>query len=195
MGEGEKSGCEGGGGEPAGEVGVGGGEGSCWWGSVGSEVVESCLSCNRCRSCSSFHRARHCSTENPTRRATKIQLGRSLGLPLSSTRRQSASPSHASQSACWLSGGSGGGLRLRVVGGCGGGVGEGVSSELLDGGGGMRTGGLEGAESQEEVGEGKLIGGGGSCWKVWRKVGSACRMWCKNWVWRCAMMSVACRRL
>ena len=41
--------------------------------------------------------------------------------------------------------------------GCGVGVGEGVSSELLDVGGGRRIGGLEGAESQEEVGEGKLI--------------------------------------
>ena len=37
-------------------------------------------------------------------------------------------------------------------------MGEGVSSELLDVGGGRRIGGLEGAESQEEVGEGKLIG-------------------------------------
>ena len=46
---------------------------------------------------------------------------------------------------------------MRVVAGCGVGVGEGVSSELLDGGGGRRIGGLEGAESQEEVGEGKLI--------------------------------------
>ena len=96
--------------------------------------------------------------DKPTRRATKTQLGRSLGLLLSSTRRQSAAPSHASQSACWLSGGGGGCFRLRVVAGCGVGVGEGVSSELLDGGGGGRTRGLEGAESQEEVGEGKLIG-------------------------------------
>ena len=31
------------------------------------------------------------------------------------------------------------------------GVGEGVSSESLEGGGGKRIGGLEGAESQEEV--------------------------------------------
>ena len=37
-------------------------------------------------------------------------------------------------------------------------MGEGVSSELLDGGGGGRTRGLEGAESQEEVGDGKLMG-------------------------------------
>ena len=34
VGEGEKSGCEGGGGEPAGEVGVGGREGSCRCGSA-----------------------------------------------------------------------------------------------------------------------------------------------------------------
>ena len=77
--------------------------------------------------------------------------------------RQSASPSHASQSACWLGGGGGGGggggcFRLRVVAGCGVGVGEGVSSESLDGGGGKRIGGLEGAESQEEVGDGRRIG-------------------------------------
>ena len=76
---------------------------------------------------------------------------------LSSTRRQSASPSHASQSACGLSGGGGGCFRLRVAAGCGVGVGEGASSELLDGGGGRRTRGLEGAESQEEVGDGKLM--------------------------------------
>ena len=157
-------------------------------------------SCICCKSLSSFHRAWHCSTEKPTLRATKIQLGRSLGLPLSSTRRQSASPSQVSQSACGLSGGGGGGgcLRLRAGAGCGGGEGEGVSSELLEGGGGGRTRGLDGAESQEEVGEGKLMeyvgGGGGSCWKCWRKVGSAWRMWCKKRVWRCAIMSVACRR-
>ena len=57
MGEGEKSVCEGGGGEPAGEVGVGGGEGSCWCGSACSDVAENCLSCKCCRSFSSFHRA------------------------------------------------------------------------------------------------------------------------------------------
>ena len=153
-----------------------------------------------CRSLSSFHRAWHCSTEcpTPTRRATKTQLGRSFGLLLSSTRRQSASPSQASQSACGLSGGGGGCLRLRAGGGFGGGEGEGASSELLEGGGGGgRTRGRDGAESQEEVGEGKLmeyVGGGGSCWKCWRKVGSACPMWCKKRVWRFAMMSVACRR-
>ena len=57
-------------------------------------------------------------------------------------------------------------MRLRVGGGFGVGEGEGVSSELFEGGGGGRTRGLEGAESQEEVGEGKLmeyVGGGGSC--------------------------------
>ena len=87
-------------------------------------------------------------------------------------------------------------MRLRAGAGCGGGVGEGVSSELLEGGGGGRSRGLDGAESQEEVGEGKLmeyVGGGGSCWKCWRKVGSAWRMWCKKRVWRWAIMSVACR--
>ena len=65
---------------------------------------------------------------------------------------------------------------MRAGAGCGGGVGEGVSSEWLEGGGGGRTRGLHGAESQEEVGEGKLmeyVGGGGSCWKCWRNVGSA----------------------
>ena len=97
--------------------------------------------------------------EKPTRRATNTQLGRSRGLPLSSTRRQSASPSHASQSACWLGGRGGGGcFRLRVVAGCGVGVGEGVSSESFEGGGGKRMGGLEGAESQEEVVDGRRIG-------------------------------------
>ena len=73
-------------------------------------------------------------------------------------RRQSASPSHASQSACWLGGGGGGCFRLRVAAGFGVGVGEGVSSESLEGGGGKRIGGLEGAESQEEVGDGRRIG-------------------------------------
>ena len=96
--------------------------------------------------------------EKPTRRATNTQLGRSRGLPLSSTRRQSASPSHASQSACWLGGGGGGCFRLRVVAGCGVGVGEGVSLESFEGGGGKRMGGLEGAESQEEVVDGRRIG-------------------------------------
>ena len=40
---------------------------------------------------------------------------------------------------------------MRVAAGFGVGVGEGVSSESLEGGGGKRIGGLEGAESQEEV--------------------------------------------
>ena len=93
-------------------------------------------------------------------------------------------------------GGGAGAVPARAAGGGGGGVGEGVSSELLEGGGGGRTLGLDGAESQEEVGEGRLmeyVGGGGNCWKCWRKVGSAWRMWCKKRVWRCAIMSVACR--
>ena len=158
LGEGEKSGCEGGGGEAAGEVGVGEGVGSCCCGSACGGLEESCWSCKCCRSWSSFQRAWHCSTEKPTRRATNTQLGRSRGLPLSSTRRQSASPSHASQSACWLGSGGGGCFRLRVVAGFGVGVGEGVSSESLEGGGGKRIGGLEGAESQEEVGDGRRIG-------------------------------------
>ena len=107
VGEGEKSGCEGCGGECSGDVGVGEmwvGEDSkgcvkrvdlsgCGAGGVGGGCW---LSCICCRSCSSFHRAWHCSTENPTLRATKIQLGRSLGLPLSSTKRQSASPLYPS---------------------------------------------------------------------------------------------------
>ena len=49
-------------------------------------------------------------------------------------------------------------MRLRVVAGCGVGAGEGVSSESFEGGGGKRMGGLEGAESQEEVVDGKRIG-------------------------------------
>ena len=100
--------------------------------------------------------------ENPTRRATKVQLGRSLGLVLR-TRRQSASPSQASQSACGSSGGGGGPLRLRAGVCLGEGVGEGVS-ELTDAGGGLRTRGIGGGESQEEVGDGRLmerVGGGG----------------------------------
>ena len=90
----------------------------------------------------------------------KTQLGRSRGLPLSSTRRQSASPSHASQSACWFGGGGGGGgcFRLRVVAGCGVGAVDGVSSESFEGGAGKRMGGREGAESQEEVVDGNRIG-------------------------------------
>ena len=95
--------------------------------------------------------------ENPTRRATKVQLGRSLGLVLR-TRRQSASPSQASQSACGSSGGGGGPLRLRAGVCLGERVGEGVS-ELTDAGGGLRTRGIGGGESQEEVGDGS--GGGG----------------------------------
>ena len=90
MGEGEKSACDGGGGVLAGEVGVGemwsAMEGSCCGGGVifagpVSGGVESggFWSCSLCRSLSSFHRAWHCSTECPTRRATKIQLGRSFG--------------------------------------------------------------------------------------------------------------------
>ena len=98
------------------------------------------------------------STEKPTRRATETQLGRSRGFPLSSTRRQSASPSHASQSACWFSGGSSGCFRLRVVVGCGVGAVDGVSSESFEGGAGKRMGGRDGAESQEEVVDGKRIG-------------------------------------
>ena len=145
--------------------GRGCGGGVIFSGSVAGGVDSgSLLSCIFCRSLSSFHRAWHCSTEYPTRRATKIQLGRSLGLPLSSTRRQSASPSQASQSACGLSGGGGGCLRLRAGGRLGGGEGEGVSSELLEGCGGGRTRGLGGAESQEEVGEGQIDG---VCWWWW----------------------------
>ena len=83
-------------------------------------------------------------------------------MPLSSTRRQSASPSHASQSACWFGGGGGGGgggcFRLRVVAGCGVGAVDGVSSESFEGGAGKRMGGREGAESQEEVVDGNRIG-------------------------------------
>ena len=45
MGEGEKSGCECGAGETAGEVAVGEREGACRGGSVGSGVEESCWSC------------------------------------------------------------------------------------------------------------------------------------------------------
>ena len=54
-------------------------------------------------------------------------------------------------------------MRLRAVAGFGLGTGEGVSSESLEGGGGRRIGGFEGAESQEEVGEGRQMGriGGG----------------------------------
>lgn len=56
-------------------------------------------------------------------------------------------------------------MRLRVAAGLGLGVGdgEGVSSESLDGGLGRRTGGFVGAESQEDVGDGRQIGwfGGG----------------------------------
>ena len=117
--------------------------------------------------------------ENPTRRATKFQLGRSLGLVLRSTRRHSASPSQASQSACGSSGGGGGCLRLRAGVCLGEGVGEGVS-ELTEGGGGLRTRGIGGGESQEEVGDGRLmerVGGGGK--GLW-KVGSACPMWCRK---------------
>ena len=128
VGEGEKSGCECGAGETAGEVGVGDGEGACRGGAVGGSVEKSCWSCCRCMSLSSCHRAWHCATENPTRRATVAQLGRSFGFSLSSIRRQSASPSQASQSAFWL-GVGGGGLRLRVVVGCGSGGVVGVSSE------------------------------------------------------------------
>ena len=109
-------------------------------------------------SLSSCHRAWHCSTEKPPRRATVVQLGRSLGFSLSSTRRQSASPSHASQSACWFSGGGSGCFRLRVVVGCGAGGVVGVSSESFESGAGKRMGGLDGAESQEEVVDGKRIG-------------------------------------
>ena len=158
MGEGEKSGCEGGGGEAAGEVGVGEGEGTCSDGSACGGFEESCWSCRCCMSLSSCHRAWHCSTEKPTRRATETQLGRSRGFPLSSTRRQSASPSHASQSACWFSGGGSGCFRLRVVVGCGVGAVDGVSSESFEGGAGKRMGGRDGAESQEEVVDGKRIG-------------------------------------
>ena len=200
VGEGEKSGCDGCGGVLAGDVGVGEmwfgvegrgcGGGVIFSGSVAGGVDSgSLLSCIFCRSLSSFHRAWHCSTEYPTRRATKIPLGRSLGLPLSSTRRQSASPSQASQSACGLSGGGGGagggggGFRLRAGGRLGGGEGEGVSSELMEGCGGGRTRGLGGAESQDEVGEGKLmeyVGAGGSWVNRRWKVGSAWPMWCKK---------------
>ena len=158
MGEGEKSGCECGGGETAGEVGVGEREGTCRGGSICSGVEESCWSCRCCMSLSSCHRAWHCSTEKPTRRATETQLGRSRGFPLSSTRRQSASPSHASQSACWFGGGGSGCLRLRVVAGCGAGAVDGVSSESFESGAGKRMGGRDGAESQEEVVDGKRIG-------------------------------------
>ena len=45
MGEGEKSGCECGAGETAGDVGVGEGEGACRGGAVGSGVEKSCWSC------------------------------------------------------------------------------------------------------------------------------------------------------
>ena len=93
VGEGEKSGCECGAGETAGDVGVGEGEGACLSGAVGSDVEESCWSCCRCMSLSSCHRAWHCAAEKPTRRATVVQLGRSFGFSLSSIRRQSASPS------------------------------------------------------------------------------------------------------
>ena len=112
-------------------------------------------------SLSSCHRAWHWSTEKPTRRATVVQLGRSLGFSLSSTRRQSASPSQASQSACWFGGRGGGCFRLRVVVGCGVGGGVGVSSESFEGGAGTRIGGLDGAESQEEVVDGKRMGWAG----------------------------------
>ena len=47
---------------------------------------------------------------------------------------------------------------MRVVAGCGVGAGEGVSSESFEGGAGKRMGGLEGAESQEEVVDCKRIG-------------------------------------
>ena len=90
--------------------------------------------------------------------SNKNPIGTESRVALSSTRRQSASPSHASQSACWFGGGGGGCFRLRVVAGCGVGAGEGVSSESFEGGGGKRMGGLEGAESQEEVVDGKRIG-------------------------------------
>ena len=96
--------------------------------------------------------------EKPTRRATETQLGRSRGFPLSSTRRQSASPSHASQSACWFNGGGSGCFRLRVATGCGAGAVDGVSSESFESGAGNRVGGRDGAESQEEVVDGKRIG-------------------------------------
>ena len=158
MGEGEKSGCEGGGGEAAGDVSVGEGEGArCERSSCGG-LEDSCWSWRCCRSFSSCHLAWHCSTEKPTRRATNSQLGRSRGLPLSSIRRQSASPSQASQSACGFGGGNGGCLRLRVVAGCGVGAVDGVSSESLEGGAGKRMGGLEGAESHEDVVDGKRMG-------------------------------------
>ena len=158
VGEGEKSGCECGAGETAGDVGVGEGEGACRGGAGGSGVEKSCWSCCRCMSLSSCHRAWHCATEKPTRRATVAQLGRSFGFSLSSIRRQSVSPSQASQSACWFSGGGGGCFRLRVVGGCGTGVVVGVSSESCKGGAGERMGGLAGAESQDEVVDGKRMG-------------------------------------
>ena len=76
VGEGEKSGCECGAGETAGDVGVGEGEGACRGGAGGSGVEKSCWSCCRCMSLSSCHRAWHCATEKPTRRATVAQLGR-----------------------------------------------------------------------------------------------------------------------
>ena len=60
VGEGEKSGCECGAGETAGDVGVGEGEGACLGGAGGSGVEKSCWSCCRCMSLSSCHRAWHC---------------------------------------------------------------------------------------------------------------------------------------
>ena len=59
-------------------------------------------------------------------------------------------------------------MRLRAGARLGGGVGDGVSSELMEGCGGGRTRGLGGAESQEEVGEGKLIDDR-VCW-CWRQL-------------------------
>ena len=158
VGEGEKSGCECGAGETAGDVGVGEGEGACRGGAGGGNVEKGCWSCCRCMSLSSCHRVWHCATEKPTRRATVAQLGRSFGFSLSSIRRQSASPSQASQSALWFSGGRGGCFRLRVVVGCGSGGVVGVSSESCKGGAGERIGGLDGAESQDEVVDGKRMG-------------------------------------
>ena len=83
---------------------------------------------------------------------------------MSSTRRTSASPSQASQSASSLRGG--GGSRFRL--GCGSGGEEEQVEDACEGGGcgGACLMGAAGAESQEEVGErmGTAVrGAGGRC--------------------------------
>ena len=97
---------------------------------------------------------------------------------MSSTRRTSASPSQASQSASSLRGG--GGSRF-FLGGGGGGGGEVEVEDACEmvGCGGACLMGAVGAESQEEVGEGigtAVMGAGGRGGKGRWNWGSTCRV-------------------